>query len=220
MIVRALFALLIGLLVTDAHAAPGTPMAPPQGDRLEILPKAVPYRCDKHPGKKQILFDLCRDQVEILNEARQVAAASGKTVLVAYGADWCIWCHVFEAHVLGGFGRFDYKTIDDPWTMREKGNNATLSSEAAALKAFVSANFVIVNIAQEAGAAGRAVLVETGAEEHFQDGLPFVFALGRDGRFAKTVRTVDAEIRRDGNDPYRGYNRVKLLALLKAAVAP
>ncbi len=215
-----ILSLMIGLLAPGANAASSAPGASLQSDRVEIFPNAVPPRCDKQPGKTQVLFDLCRDQVELLNEARQSAAASGKTVLVAYGADWCIWCHVFEAHILGGYRRFDYDKIDDPWTMDEKGDPATMAVDAAALKAFVSANFVIVNISHEAGTSARAVLDKTGGEDRFNDGLPFVYVLDKNGRLANVVKTVDAEIRRDGDDPYRGYDRVKLLALLKAAVGP
>lgn len=214
------WSLMIGVLATGAHAASPVPGASLKSDGVEIFPRAVPPRCGKQRGAKQVLFDLCRDQVEILNEARKSAASSGKTVLVAYGADWCIWCHVFEAHVLGGYRRFDYDKIEDPWTMDEKGDPATMAVDAAALKGFVSANFVIVNISHEAGSSARAVLRETGGEDRFDDGLPFVYVIDKNGRLANVVRTVDAEIRRDGDDPYRGYDRAKLLTLLKAAVGP
>jgi Thioredoxin-like len=219
MAMRMVLALIAGFFAVAAAAAPSTVVAPPLTERVEIFPKTVPARCDKRPDKKQILFDLCRDQLEILAEAKKAAAASGKTVIIAYGADWCIWCHVFEAHILGGYGSFDYQTVDEPWSMDEKGKATKIAPEAAALNAFVSTHFVIVNISNEAGLSGQAVLRETAAEEKFNGGLPFVYAIDRNGRFGKAVNTSDAEIRRDGDDPYRGYDRAKLLKLLQAALA-
>lgn len=194
-------------------SAGGPPVA---GDRLQIVPARVPATCDRRAGHTQILFDLCRDQVELLAEAREKARTSGKVVLVSYGADWCIWCHVFEAHILGVHGTFTYATADGPWTMKEKGRADKRAAQAVALQTYVADNFVIVNIAQQADGSASKVLRETAADARFAGGLPFIYALDGEGRFAGAIDGSDIEVRRDGDDAYRGYDRVKLLAVLRS----
>jgi Protein of unknown function, DUF255 len=186
---------------------------------VKIVPAVVAAACKAKGKQTQILFDLCRNQVELLREAQQLAKASNKSVIVSFGADWCIWCHVFEAYLLGGHGVFTHYTPDGPWEMQEtpKPDNIALASE---LKAFVAKNFVIVNIAEESDESGASVLKITGADVHFTQSLPFIYALRDDGSFGGVLKSTESEVRRDGDDPYRGYDRVKLLAALKMLIAP
>ena len=209
-------------LLLFAVAVSGTASAAPPTaavDQLQIVPAVVPPTCDRRKDHKQILFDLCRDQSALLKEAQDQARASGKLVLVSYGADWCIWCHVFEAHILGRYGSFTYDTPDGPYTMQENDTANGSAAQAAAFKAFVARNFVVVNIAQEAGRSAEAVLKATAADKQFLGGLPFNYVLDRQGRFAGSIESAGVEVRRDTEDWYRGYDRAKLMAVLQSLAA-
>lgn len=208
--------LLIAFAITGGgRPSASQPLVAGKNDRLQIVPAQVPAGCNRRIGQKQILFDMCRDQSSLLKEARKKARMSEKVVLVSFGADWCIWCQVFEAHILGGYGTLTYDTPDGPWTMEEKGHADGREAQAAALKAYVQEKFVVVNIAQESGESASAVLRETAADAHYSGGLPFIYALDRNGRLAGAIKSSEVEVRRDGDDPYRGYDRVKLLAALR-----
>ncbi len=58
---------------------------------------------------------------------------------------------------------------------------------------------------------GRAVLKNTGADRHFDHGIPFVFTVSKTGKYSANMTSKRVEIRRDTMDWYRGYNRTKLL---------
>jgi Protein of unknown function, DUF255 len=211
----ALSALFAMSVVSVMSLASGSPLPSPQSGTLQIVPAQVAVQCPQAKQKEQILFDLCGDQRAFLQEAQRLAKASNKVVLVSYGADWCIWCHVFEAHILGGSGVFTYATPDGPWTMKEKKNTDN-AVQAAALKSFTADHFIVVNIAQETGESGLSVLRDTKAEGQFSGGLPFMYALDQNGHFAGSINSSTVEVRRDGKSPYRGYDRAKLLAALQS----
>ena len=206
--------LLLFAVAVSGTAFAASPAAP--GPQAQIVPAVVPPSCDRRKDHKQILFDLCRDQTALLKEAQVQARAAGKLVLVSYGADWCIWCHVFEAHLLGQYGSFTYDTHDGPYTMQENDTAKGNAAQAAAFRAFVARNFVVVNIAQEAGNSAEAVLRATAADKHFSGGLPFNYVLDRQGRFAGSIESAGVEVRRDTEDWYRGYDRAKLMDVLQS----
>ncbi len=208
--------LTMAFVLNPDNAVMATPTQSPHANfSVEVVPKEVAQKCQKKSQKTQVLFDLCADQLALLQEAHRLAQESGKRVLVSFGADWCIWCHVFEAHVLGKYGEFTYPTEDGFWTMQEKGKGE-IKAQALALHQFVAQNFVIVNIGQQTGDAGLTVLRQTRAEDQFSGGLPFIYVLDQDGKSAGVIKSSDVEIRRDGKDAYRGYDRVKLLAVLQS----
>ncbi|MET1411955.1 hypothetical protein ABVF61_06795 [Roseibium sp. HPY-6] len=154
----------------------------------------------------------------------QKAADEDKVVLVSYGAEWCIWCHVLNAYLAGEKTKFDYVYADPSApdeiyeaTLYER-EKRDMSDEASALNAFVRDHFVVVHIDYFFAPNGDRVLETSGALEHLGDGIPFVFAVSASGKFRAVVDTDLAETRRDEDfDWYRGYDRTKLLSSLKRA---
>ena len=69
------------------------------------FPSHIDKKCRAGNAK---LYDECSDQLEIFDEALRTAKKTGKTLLVSYGAEWCIWCHVFDAYIKGGKTKFTY----------------------------------------------------------------------------------------------------------------
>lgn len=212
---------IIGTLLAGSHASAATEIpGPAQGNPLVIVPAQVPAKCARRVNHPQVLFDVCRDQLKLLEEAKALARASGKSVLVSFGADWCIWCHVFEAHILGQYGSFTYTTPEGTWTMQEKDTAKGNEAQAAAFKTFVASKFVVVNIAQEAGSSAEAVLKATGVDKQYSGSLPLIYVLDQNGRATGTLESPGVEVRRDTDDWYRGYDRAKLLNVLQSLVTP
>jgi hypothetical protein len=182
-------------------------------------PEKIDPQC--RDGKAR-MFDECGDQVELLGEAQARAKADGKVLLVEFGSEWCIWCHVFESHINGDTDRFRY-TYGSPHepdvrhtTTFEEGEWADARA-AEELRSFVAASFVIVHIDVEYAPNGFDVLKQTGALEHFEGGIPFVFTVDEGGRFAAKFDHDSVERRRDDAvDWYRGYDRRGLLKALAA----
>ncbi|MEM9226049.1 MAG: thioredoxin family protein, partial [Pseudomonadota bacterium] len=191
--------------------------------QTEHSPTLVSYPLALDPdcrdGRAKI-YDQCSNQLDLLNAARARAAAEGKTVLVSYGAEWCIWCHVFDKYIAGEADTFTY-TYGEPgapekWTdtlfERSTGDAA---GEAKALKTFVAEQFVVAHINREFAEASDEVLAFTGADTHYPGWIPYIFAIDADGQYVGQVYHEDVEVRRDTDDWYRGYDRVKMLAILK-----
>jgi hypothetical protein len=199
------------------------PEPAPVYDALPRLYVAFPEKLDPacRDGKAR-LFDRCTDQLALFDQARNRAKAEGKTLLVEYGAEWCIWCHVFAAHIKGEHGRFRY-TYGSPDAPDERdtatfveGNWADANA-ARELAEYVAASFVVVHIDLEYAPNGAAVLESTGALEHYTRTVPYIFTVDSGGRFSARFHHDPAERRRDGVlDWYRGYDRRNLLEQLKA----
>ena len=209
---------ILGLILMGT--APGGASAEEKGQRVQKLtgfPETLSKDCRDGRAK---LYDECSDQLAIYAAAAKRAAAENKILLVSYGAEWCIWCHVFKAYVHGGKTKFTY-TYATPDAIDEK-STATLyerersdvSAKAEALRRFVAENFVIVHIEAQYAPNGEAVLKRTGADKHYTRGLPYIFTVSSDARFAAKFNPSLVETRRDTDDWYRGYDRGKLLALL------
>ena len=164
------------------------------------------------------LFDECGDQFTHLDAGLRHAQETGKTLLVSYGAEWCIWCHVLHKYLAGEHGRFDYDfVLDDGYHLRTPLFERAGTDPAAgadALAHFASENFVLVHVENRFAPNGAAVLDRLGASEHFGGGLPFTFTVV-DGHYGQTLHSSEFETRRDTDDWFRGYDRAALLAALR-----
>jgi len=216
---QALMLALTFILVSCSASAHPNAVSLEEIEAIQIT--SFPEKIDKNcrNGKAKI-FDECSKQTELFNQAKLRAELEGKTVLVSYGAEWCIWCHVFDAYINGDMNKFTY-TFGDPGdderythTMRERAKR-DVSQEAYNLKKFVSDNFIIAHIDYEHSPNGDDVLSNANAWDNYGDWLPYIFAVDSSGEYVAMVNHDEAEVRRDTNDWYRGYDRVKLLKQLK-----
>jgi len=214
------------IIVTTAYAAIGQWSALAADRQITTFPQTLSKDCRYGRAK---IYDECSNQSVIFDAAAKQAAAENKVLLVSFGAEWCIWCHVFEKYVHGGKTRFEYTyafpeapDLKFSATLYER-EVRDVTEKAARLKEFVSRSFVVVNIDAQFAPNGESVLQKTGADQHDVGGLPFIFSVDRNGRFAARFDHDRVELRRDTEDWYRGYDRERLLAHLKelhaAAVA-
>ncbi len=173
-------------------------------------------------GGRAQMYDECGSQQKILAQAMAAADVEGKTVLVIYGAEWCIWCHTLEKYLAGDSFRFEYNLEGDQFALYELGTGAS-SVTAAELEAFTSENLVLAHIENQYSPDGYDVLAQTGADALFAGGLPFVFTVV-DGAVSRVMANPSElkglEVRREGFNWYRGYNRELLLAELERMIAP
>ena len=191
--------------------------SPPLAHAYAGFPLEIDSKC--RDGKAQI-FDECGDQLALFKTALARANLEHKVLLVEFGAEWCIWCHVFDAHINGEHHRFTYTygTPDEPesrqTTTFKEGKGADASA-ANALREFVAANFVIVHIDAAYAPNSDHVLEASGASERYDETLPFIFSVDQRGKFAQKFMSDAVEKRRDTeSDWYRGYDRAGLLAQL------
>ena len=190
---------------------------PATAEEITMLPDRIEPSCR---AGQATLYDECGSQTKLFRRALSRASAEGKTLLVSYGAEWCIWCHVFEQYIKGEHTRLTYR-FSEPG--EERMEEVTLSerpvsdpsAEAAALNAFVAETFVVVHIEDYHSADGYDVLIASGADAAYAGGLPFIFTVSADGRYAAQLESTEVETRRDGFiDWYRGYDRPSLMAAL------
>jgi Protein of unknown function, DUF255 len=220
---RPLFFVVVAMLLCAAHQLPimSCPVAFGQSasaEKITSFPSAIDKACRKGRAR---LYDECSDQRVILASAAKQAEAEGKVLLVSYGAEWCIWCHVLAKHLYGETTRFTY-TFGYP-TQPEARDTATIyeragrdtSGDAKALRSFVAQSFVLVHIEGHYARGGMSVLQATGAEPLLGQGIPLVFTVNRAGRYAGHLEHQRVEVRRDTEDWYRGYDRSRLLAELR-----
>ncbi|NVM89369.1 thioredoxin-related protein [Variovorax sp. SG517] len=202
-------AVLIALLAACSQDSENLPRA------YVSFPERIDPQCRN--GKARV-FDECGDQLALFTAALAKANSEGKTLLVEYGAEWCIWCHVFDAHISGEHGefRYTYGLPRDPEArhtqkMAEDPSGAQ-DVQAKALRDFVAANFVVVRIDAQYAPNGKAVLMRTGAIRHYSGGVPYIFTVDGSARFAADFNHETAERRRDTEvNWYRGYDRVDML---------
>ncbi len=203
--------LLIVLLTVVLHPASAT------AQDITILPAEIERNCR---GGRAALYDECGSQTKLFRRALSVANAEGKTLLVSYGAEWCIWCHVFDAYIAGNHTRMTYRFSDpgdaetEQVTLNERPREDP-APDAAALHQFVADHFVLVHIEDYHSADGYDVLLQSGADAAFVGGLPYIFTVAPDGQYAAKLKSSSVETRRDGwIDWYRGYDRAGLMAEL------
>ncbi|MEO0914446.1 MAG: hypothetical protein AAFY59_15905 [Pseudomonadota bacterium] len=182
-------------------------------EEIAHFPAAVDPGCR---GGIANLYDECGSQFDVLAAAEAEAARTGRVLLVIYGAEWCIWCHVLSAHLEGQAGVFSYR-FEGQAAMLVEG--AGLDRAAAeALRAYVAETFVIAHIEGEHAHDGDFVLEELGAWGAYENWIPFAFTM-REGRFAAALGlqegAEDLLIRRDGVLWYRGYRRDVLMKALR-----
>jgi hypothetical protein len=190
---------------------------------LVSVPLTIPASCRAQGAR---VYDKCTDQQALFETARRLAQEQNKTVLVSYGADWCIWCHVLDKYLAGYSGAFDYEygtpDSDETYqsTLKEKAADQALAAQQArALAEYAAKTFVLFHLESDVAPGSYEVLESTEADAHYAYELPFVFTVTSDGRFASALGD-DASIRRDGTlDWYRGYDREKLLSALKVMKA-
>lgn len=80
---------------------------------VKHFPETLDKNCKDGLAK---LYDECGDQSKVLNSAINLAKKENKTVLIVYGAEWCIWCHVFDKYIKGEIGSYEYK-----WRLEKDG---------------------------------------------------------------------------------------------------
>ena len=179
-----------------------------------VFPAALDPQCRDGTAK---IYDECGDQVALFRTALARANEENKVLLVEYGAEWCIWCHVFNSYINGDKGqfRYTYASRKEPqaWTTRTFEEDDDVDG-AEALRAFVARHFVVVRIDAQYAPNGADVLEQTGAAEHFPGGLPFVFTVDSRGRYAATFEGKGLEKRRDSFNWYRGFHRDTMLRVL------
>ena len=182
---------------------------------ISSYPEVISKDCNDGNAK---LYNECADQTVILTQAIAAAEQQDKNVLIIYGGEWCIWCHVLDRYFKGQFRTFDYQWRDSTgdmsqWLMREEiGTNDIVN--AVRLNHFVANNFVIAHI-DGSYANGDEAIAMTGLDPDSIYYYPYVIALDKNGKYAGNMPSTDAiedfEIRESGGEEFRGYNRKILL---------
>ena len=191
---------------------------PAQADNTPtIYPKSISETCF---NGRAVSYDECGFQRYLFDRALHAANKADKRLLVVYGAEWCIWCHVFKEHIKGHFGKFDYKLEGQSGYVMDEHATAQDIKMAAKLSKFTAKTFVVVNIEAQHSFDGYSVLQHTGASDHIRQTIPYIFTVDKNGAFLAdmptTVENPALEKRREGDDWYRGYNRAELLKELIA----
>ena len=184
---------------------------------ISTIPSEIERSCR---GGRAALYDECGSQTELLRRAIHWAKTEEKVLIISYGAEWCIWCHVFEQYVTGHHTTMTYR-FSDP------GDNETNevildekpatdpTAAAAALTQFVADHFVLLHIESYYSTDGYEILLQSGADATFNGWLPYIFTVDVQGRYAAHFQRNAVETRRDGwIDWYRGYDRPGLTAEL------
>lgn len=214
-LVVAAYSLYVTAASVQTRAIPEPPLA---GSKITVIPETFDKACRRGRAR---LYDECSDQLAVFDRAVKRAVAENKVLLVSYGAEWCIWCHVFEKYIHGEKSRFAYTygSASAPEarttsTIFEREKN-DVGADAAALNAYVASSFVVVHIDAQYGPNNLAVLKKTRAIEYADGSIPFIFTVDRKGRYAGHLDHDLVETRRDTDDWYRGYDRRKLMAELQ-----
>lgn len=192
---------------------------------VETYPEVLSKDCRDGVAK---VYDECGSQMDIVRTAFSRAIEADKTLLIVYGAEWCIWCHVFDKYIKGEYKEFSYEWEYDgeiqQWDMQEKANkNAKM--QAKKLNKYVSDNFVVVHIEGHFAPDGLNVIDAIGFDTNQIKFLPFIFSINQSGKYASHMLAYDAipgmEIRKDSGKDYRGFDRKillnELIKLKKAA---
>jgi hypothetical protein len=179
--------------------------------KVTRFPEKIDRACREGDAE---LYDECGEQKALFRAALNEANRSGKTLIVSFGAEWCIWCHVFDAHLAGATGRYTYRAYDDRVSMDERGGK-DVRADAARLNEFASRNLVVVHIEADHAPGGVEVLRAVGVDVSKIKGLPYIFSITSSGKLAVVFDNEKSEVRRDIPwDLYRGYDRKSLLQQL------
>ena len=166
------------------------------------------------------LYDECGSQVALFEAAQAQARQSGKVLLVSFGAEWCVWCHVFDRFLAGEHTEVSVRHAepeDRAYTDTRLNERPTSDprGEAEALRDFAAQEFVLVHIDSNRAPGGYEVLERTGAAARYPNELPFIFTVDGQGHFAAALEADGLQTRRDSEDWWRGYRRGPLLDALR-----
>ena len=182
---------------------------------LSYYPKQIENSCF---GGRALSFDECGVQQSILDAALAEANASNKTVLVVFGAEWCVPCHIFKQYIQGKYGKFRFVIEGTTeYKMDEYATNID-TQQAADLASFVADQFVLANIEAQHSFDGYDVLQASGAGDKIGEAIPYVYSVDADGKFLAELpynhemKALDK--RREGEDWFRGYHRDVLMVEL------
>ncbi len=182
------------------------------------FPETLQKNCREGNAK---LYDECGSQMLIAKKAFELANSEGKTPLIVFGAEWCIWCHVFDKHVKGGYEEFSYKWEyqgkTQRWRMFELANKAA-KAQAKKLNKYVADNFVVVHIESDFAPDGNDVITSIGFDRDNIYFYPYILVVNDQGEYAGHMEAYDAieglELREDSGNAYRGFDREILLTEL------
>ena len=185
--------------------------------KLTTLPTKISFFCR---GGRAKIYDECTDQRQLYEDARAEAASQGKVLLVSYGAEWCIWCHVYHAYLHGEADVFTHTYSDQQDRVRYEETiyeraETDVSASAKALKTYAAESFVLVHIDSRYAPFSDEALQISGAEQYFEGNLPFIFTVSANGKIAGVHDHEQVATRRDSNDWFRGYDRDGLLIMLQ-----
>ncbi len=193
---RAALLALIATLGTGAFSMGGvTPRVGEHG--LVVFPDAG-RTCPRESGK---IYVGCVRQRAILEAAAARARAEHKRVLVAVGAEWCVWCHVLDRYFDGWV-----ETTTGP---ADSGGRA----DALALSAYMSRKFVVAAVNDDAPDASES-LKRIGIDDKAIDGLPAYYVVG-DGR-AVAIDMGPAGVA--GTKTDHGFSRRRLVRQVQIAL--
>lgn len=174
------------------------------------LPEALDSGC--RDGRAKI-YDECGDQLSLFKTALERANKEHKTLLVFYGAEWCVWCHALDAH-LNGEARLFRLTDEGVEATHASSSSSKSDGAVAQLRELLSKSFVIVHIDAQLAPNGLATLKSSGAEEKFLGRIPFLFSVDSTGRYTTSVDHSFIRTSQEGADVYCDFDRGDLLAQL------
>lgn len=207
----------LSLTLFWVFSAPLVTVSTAAADAITKFPAKIMRDCNFGRAK---LYDQCGSQVTLFQNALRAANAEGKVLLVSYGAEWCIWCHVFDEYISGAHTKLTYRYGDSSEkttfavTLFERPKDDP-SARAGELSTFVARNFVVAHIEGQFADDGWDVINQADAAPHTNGGIPFIFSVNSDGAFAAALDPKAVETRRDTEDWYRGYDRQNLMRSLK-----
>lgn len=217
LVVRLLFGPMLALMFAlVSGAANGQDARFP----VESFPKNLSSSC--RDGNSRV-YDECGSQVSIVKAAQARALETGKSTLVVYGAEWCVWCHIFDDFAKGVYAPVYFEWARDEnagkWVMQSRKNEG-IPEQAAELNQFVSEHFVIAHIEGDHAPDGPATITSLGFDEDDVSFYPFIFSLNSEGQYADHMLAYKAMPQNDSRknengQPLNEFNREVLLAQLK-----
>jgi len=187
---------------------------------VESFPKTLDSDCRGGSAK---LYDECGSQVDIIDATVAKAAATGKTALVVYGAEWCVWCFVFDGYIKGNYRatyyQWEHDSKLDKWVMSEKSNEDA-QPDAERLNRYVADNFVVAHIEGDHAPDGADAINGLGLNAEEIDFYPFVAALAKTGTYSGHMFGYEvmqeSDKRKDSNgSSLKSFDRIKLLNRLQ-----
>lgn len=145
---------LVALVCTASGAVAGEWALPPAGYTFAqpSVCATDPARAGKPTRPNQAAYRVCDDQMAMFQQGLADAKASGRLLLVSFGATWCPWCAAFQKHLAGGrvlVGTVDhvdlaksYHVVEIALSTLDKGQKAQVTSGEAVLAMLTRASGV------------------------------------------------------------------------------